>query len=185
MWLDACVLYPSFLRDILLTVAEAEFYKPYWTEDILEEVKRNIVKNTNLPEEKIIKLFSNMNEAFPDALIDRAKYQDLIPVMQNDPKDKHVLAAEVAINAEIIVTNNLKDFPESATSRYEIEIHSADLFLLNQFELDPELIINVLRRRINDYTREPRTLDSFLERLKKDTPKTVVAIQDFLSKKNY
>jgi hypothetical protein len=71
--LDACVLYPSLLRDVLLTIAEAEFYQPCWTEDILEEVRRNIVKDGRMTGEKAARLVQVMNEAFPDANIEKSK----------------------------------------------------------------------------------------------------------------
>ena len=44
--LDACVLYPIGLRDTLLNVAEAGFFRPLWTDEILAETSRNIVENT-------------------------------------------------------------------------------------------------------------------------------------------
>ena len=44
--LDACVLYPVGLRDTLLNVAEAGFYRVLWTEEILAETSCNIVENT-------------------------------------------------------------------------------------------------------------------------------------------
>jgi hypothetical protein len=41
--LDACVLIPYYLRDTLLTTAEAGLYMPYWSQKILDETTRNIV----------------------------------------------------------------------------------------------------------------------------------------------
>lgn len=39
--LDACVLYPLKLRDILLGAAMSNFYQVYWSEMILDEAMRN------------------------------------------------------------------------------------------------------------------------------------------------
>lgn len=41
--LDACVLYPVGVRDLLLSVAEREVYVPYWTNEILDEMERTVV----------------------------------------------------------------------------------------------------------------------------------------------
>ena len=46
---------------------------------------------------------------FPDARV--TSYEELIGSMTNHPKDRHVLAAAVAGRADVLVTENLKDFP--------------------------------------------------------------------------
>jgi hypothetical protein len=50
--LDACVLYPAFLRDVLLVLAEAGFFAPIWSAEILDEVKRNLIKDSKLLSKK-------------------------------------------------------------------------------------------------------------------------------------
>jgi len=37
--------------------------------------------------------------------------------MTNHPKDRHVLAAAVRCNAEVIVTHNVKEFPRALDTR--------------------------------------------------------------------
>ena len=41
--LDACVLYPPSLRDLLMRVAVAGAYEPRWTEEIHTEWTRNVL----------------------------------------------------------------------------------------------------------------------------------------------
>jgi hypothetical protein len=62
-----------------------------------------------------------------------------------DPKDNHVLAAAIKARAEVIVTNNLKDFPEDFVSKYDIDVLTPDAFVLNMIDLDPELAFEALR----------------------------------------
>jgi predicted nucleic acid-binding protein len=107
--LDACVLYPVGLRDTLLNVAEAGLFRVLWTEEILPETARNIVRDTpGLTMEHLEKTFAAMRRAFPDAMI--SGYQPLIEAMTNHPKDRHVLAAAVAAQADVVVTANLRHF---------------------------------------------------------------------------
>lgn len=49
--------------------------------------------------------------AFPDAFVDN--YELLVNFVElPDEKDRNVLAAAIKTNANIIVTNNMKDFPK-------------------------------------------------------------------------
>ena len=41
--LDACVLFPMYLRDTLLSTAEADLYIPYWSQKILDEAMENLI----------------------------------------------------------------------------------------------------------------------------------------------
>ena len=57
---------------------------------------------------------------FPDARV--TSYEELIGSMPNHPKDRHVLAAAVAGRADILVTENLKDFPPAAVANFGITV---------------------------------------------------------------
>ena len=109
--LDACILYDSHIRDLLLRLAEKELYQPIWSNSICEEVNRNL-KN-RIGDEKSSKIIKIINEAFPEALIDN--YCKAINILDDriNEKDRHVLATAICANAQVIVTTNLKDFPNS------------------------------------------------------------------------
>ncbi|KWV30280.1 PIN domain-containing protein [Micromonospora rifamycinica] len=115
--LDACVLVPSVLADTLLRCAEQELYRPLWTRAILDEVRRNLPPSVlGAKAERRVEV---MREHFPTAMV--SGYEPLIAEMTDDPKDRHVLAAAVAADAEVIVTANLRDFPDHALAPYAIE----------------------------------------------------------------
>jgi hypothetical protein len=40
--LDGCVLLPQVLNNLLLTLADAELFRPVWTPDLLDEVERDL-----------------------------------------------------------------------------------------------------------------------------------------------
>jgi hypothetical protein len=50
-----------------------------------------------------------MEQAFPSAMV--TGYEKMIDSMENDPKDRHVLAAAVKCGAHAIVSDNVKHFP--------------------------------------------------------------------------
>lgn len=166
--LDACVLYPMYLRDTLLRAAEAGLYRVHWSADILAEVSRNLVANGHVSPDDAERLVVMMQGAFPEANV--AGYQPLIASMVNDPKDRHVAAAAVSGGAEIIVTDNVADFPEAALSPFNLEALSADALLIRLHSLDTEAMHNVLVAQAADYTHPPMSLAEVLDRLVKQAP---------------
>ena len=82
--------------------------------------------------------------------------------MTNHPKDRHVLAAAVGGRADLLVTENLVDFPIEAARPYDVDVCSQDEFLLGLVELYPRAVRDALRRQASRYRREPRTLDALL-----------------------
>ena len=151
--LDTCVLYPMYLRDTLLSLAEASTYRPLWSHVILEELDRNLTERVGTS--RAAALVSLMAETFVDASV--TGFEPLIPAMTNDEKDRHVLAAAVRSTAAAIVTYNLDDFPDHAVEPYEIHVLHPDEFLVNQWDLAPHLVAPVLHEQLDRY-RNP-TLD--------------------------
>ncbi|WP_406147098.1 putative toxin-antitoxin system toxin component, PIN family [Streptomyces sp. NBC_01012] len=159
--LDTCVLFPNYLRDTLLRLAEAELYEPLWSPDILDELTRNVAER--IGELKAKRLVDAMAATFPDSLV--SGYGALVTQMVNDPKDRHVLAAAVRGQAQSVVTLNVKDFPPESSDPHEIEVRCPDDFLLDLLDLAPAEMTSVLRAQVANYRREPRDLHGLLDRL--------------------
>jgi predicted nucleic acid-binding protein len=163
-FLDTCVIYPTYLCDTLLRLAEASVYRPLWSNDVLIELRRNLIER-GIPAERVDRRISDMTRSFPDALVEG--YESLIYGMTNDPKDRHVLAASVRASAEVLVTFNLKDFPETALKSYDIIAVHPDEFLLDQLDLYPGATIDVLRQQADSYRRVPNTVPGVLSVLER------------------
>lgn len=154
--IDTCVLLQSYLCDTLLSVAEEGAFRPLWSGHILEELRRNLIK-AGAKQEAVDHRLTQMTTYFPDAQV--SGYESLIESMTNHPKDRHVLAAAVADRADILVTENLKDFPPASTAHPEITVAGQDDFLLWLLDLYPDAVLDALRRQASRYRREPRTAD--------------------------
>jgi predicted nucleic acid-binding protein len=134
--LDTCVLVPSRARDVLLEIASAGAYRPLWSTAILAELDRTlrllIAKRGASTEETdayLTRLFRQMETAFPDALV--TDWESLTETIQlPDPDDRHVVAAARAGRADVIVTDNLADFPPAALP-VSLARQSLDNFLLD------------------------------------------------------
>ena len=166
--LDSCVLYPMYLRDTLLCAAEAGIYQPHWTEEILDGVFRNLINNGRITSQKAKTLQSIMNRAFPEALI--SVTSKLIPCMDNDEGDRHVLAAALVAKAEIIVTDNLKHFPDSSLTQFRVIARSADTFLTNLLDLEPRKMLKVLETQVQGKTKPQLTVFDLLNLLENQVP---------------
>ncbi len=165
--LDACVLFPASLRDTLLRAASADLYRLKLTDEILEEVRRNLVER-GMPEEKAQRLITNISEHFNEAFV--THHKPLIASMPNNEKDRHVLAAAVACKAQIIVTQNLKDFPENLLAPFEVEAQSPDKFLVALFRLEPAKMIEILIRQAEGLRNPPMTIRDVLDTLNRHVP---------------
>jgi predicted nucleic acid-binding protein len=170
--LDACVLVPASLRDTLLRLAETpQLYIPKWSHGILAEVKRNLEVRLNLPPKKTGYLISQLTHHFPEALTQG--YESLIPQMRNDPKDRHVLAAAVNAGATGIVTSNLKDFPQRALRKWNVEAVHPDAFLIALYVRNPDAVVSRLH---NQAATIRRTLPDLLNTLRIGVPRFAAAI---------
>ncbi len=145
--LDACVLYPSITRSLLLGVAQTGYFMPLWSDRILSEwqhaANRRGVENGQTAETEILLL----RAAWPKASIslEQAEYADLaLP----DKQDTHVLGAAIKGQAQELLTANLKDFPTRTLARYGIIRRDPDGFLLEFALTSPEIFRPVIEQML-------------------------------------
>ncbi|APU17384.1 PIN domain [Actinoalloteichus sp. GBA129-24] len=136
---------------------------------MLEEVERNLPKaSARMTVDSARRRVARMRTAFRDA--ETTGFESLIPTMTNQEKDRHVLAAAVCAGAAVIVTANMKDFPDSAVKPYDIDVKHPDEFLLDQLDLYPAPTLNCLRELVEARRRPPETVEQFLSQLGKTVP---------------
>lgn len=170
--LDACVLFPFTVRDTLLRAAEQELYLLGWSKDILEEVRRNLVATGHTTEDKSRSLVEAMRRAFPEAEI--TGYESLIPCMTNDLKDRHVTAAASRVGAQLIVTDNIRDFKDLPDG---LEAKTADDFLCDLYHLSPNSMVRVVIAQSAALKKPPRSVDDILRGLGKRVPRFVECVR--------
>ena len=177
---DACVLYPAPLRDFLMELALTDLFKARWTDDIHDEWMRNVLKNRpDLTLEKLTITKNLMNANVRDCLV--RNYAAIIPGLQlPDPKDRHVLAAAIRCNADVIVTFNLKDFPEDYLAQYGVEAQHPDEFILHLLDLQPAVICQAAEQVRSRLKNPPNTPDEYLETLlRQGLPQSTTTMREF------
>jgi predicted nucleic acid-binding protein len=109
--LDANVIYPSVMREMLLQVAAQGLFEPRWSPRILEEWARAAARLGPVEEAQARGEIAVMSANWPRASVP-PKSGDLARLWLPDEDDIHVLASAIAASADGIVTMNSKDFPK-------------------------------------------------------------------------
>ncbi len=144
--LDTNVVYPVIIRDILFWFAYYDLYTPKWSDHIFDEWKRVMIEK-DISEEEAEKRIAKANAAFPDALVQN--YKGLIDHLAlPDKDDRHVLAAAIKTNANLIVTNNIKDFPEAYLQSFSLYAKTADDFLTDIIDLNQEQAVSAFKEMV-------------------------------------
>lgn len=163
--LDTNVIYPIDFRDLLLWFAFDELYTPKWSQHIFDEW-RSIMLRKGVDTQEAEKRILNVQEAFPDAQV--LNYEALIPALElPDHKDRHVLAAAIKTNANVIVTQNIKDFPTQYLSQFGLSAKGLDDFLTDTIDLNHETAVRSFKRLVANKYRPPLTEHQMLDRYRK------------------
>lgn len=162
---DACVV-GAMKRNVLLTLAEAGFFRLCWSEQVLYETERAIgallsTKGAADPLGHARRARSSMQRAFEEAMVaDFGAFASACPALP-DEGDRHVVAAAMKARASTIVTDNLRHFPRSALSPLGLEARSADGFVADVIALDPTraaAAVATMRARLKRPEKTPERL---------------------------
>ncbi|GKY87597.1 RSP_2648 family PIN domain-containing protein [Sinisalibacter aestuarii] len=142
--LDACVLYPTVMREMLIGAAAAGLYEPLWSPRILEEWARAAAKLGPGQEVLARGEIAALDARWPGASVS-PRAGDAARLWLPDPADVHVLAAAIAGSADVLVTLNAKDFPRHTLSEEGLAREAPDLFLRALWEAHPRAVERVAR----------------------------------------
>ncbi|MDX6280612.1 MAG: hypothetical protein QOH03_1683 [Kribbellaceae bacterium] len=160
-FLDANVLRGQLTTDIMLSLADNKLYEPQWSAEVLDEVKRN--RPAGVTAERADARFAQMAKAFPEALV--ADYQHLMPEMQADEKDKHVLAAAVRSEADVLVTENTRDFDPPTSGPHAMKVERTSEFLNQMLEEHPDKVVGAMQKMVDRNRRAPQTMPELIDKM--------------------
>ncbi|SRR6266542_1266139 len=166
---DASALHPTALRDLLLGLAQAEFYDLFWSPSIIDEMRRNILaEEPRLKVEQLDCIISQMRELFPDADVlyyDEATAQGII----GNGQYRHVMAAAHFGSVDFIVTSK-RDFPIADCAFLGIAVRTPDDVACRCLKDDPELVLQILIEQAARLQNPPRISAEVLGALKPQVP---------------
>lgn len=166
--LDANVLFPVVIRDYLIWLSIHDLYTPKWSGKLLEEFTLIFQKKKmDLLPEQISRQVQLINKACPHALVE--KYENLIPTVSlPDENDRHVVAAAIKCNANVIVTYNLKDFPKEYLESVGLSAVDPDTFIADMIDLSPEKCCDAFREMVLTKNKPPYEEREYIEILRRN-----------------
>lgn len=177
---DSCVLYPAPLRDLLMRLGMTDMFRARWTDQIHEEwIGAVLEERSDLTREQLERTRQLMNAHVRDGLV--TGYEPLIEgLVLPDPDDRHVLAAAIRTRAHVIVTFNLKDFPNPYLATFGMEAQHPDEFISHLIDLSPGAVCEAAKRQRAALRKPPKSVEEFLDALAAQSlPETVLRLSEF------
>lgn len=182
--LDANVLVDAQVRDLFMTMAEAELIDLRWSGQILAEMTRALTERLGLDSDRVMRLVRAVDAAFPEAKVEG--YEHLVDGLDlADPDDRHVLAAARKDECDFLVTYNDRDFPEEGANAGDVQVLTPDEAIFLLAGAFPDRIDSVIRAQIERLHRPAMTVEGFLERLAGRAPTGAAALGAALGVEDY
>lgn len=148
-----------------MSIAVTRLFHARWTEQIHEEWMENLLENRkDITREQLDRVRLLMNNAIPDCVV--TGYEHLIEVVElPDPNDRHVLAAAIHADVNVIVTVNGGDFPDEELVKHGIEKCPPDAFISRLLDEHSTTVIKALNRQRDRLANPKPSADQFLDAL--------------------
>lgn len=177
--LDANVLYPFHLRNLLVQFGVDSIFQPRWTGRIHNEWVRNLAATGRASRERLSRTLGIMERVLPSA--DVPGWERCLPDVPAlpDPSDRHVVAAALAAPAPVIVTLNLRDFPAATLAPLGLVAEHPDPFLCKLLDEDPDAVRASTEAAHANLSRSASDFGAFLDVLgRQGLPKFAWSLRD-------
>jgi predicted nucleic acid-binding protein len=152
--------------DTMLTLAEDSVHEILWSDALLDEWERVIVRENARSAESAAKITAVIRDHFPEGRIPLARYIGSVASMPgNDPDDRHHMAAAIAGGADSIVTWNRKDFPGLELAKRGVRVLDPDEYLMEVLRDAPVEVLMAIQRMAARKRRPPMTVSEVVDRL--------------------
>ncbi len=164
--IDACVLYPTVMREVVLGAAAQGLFQPLWSNRLLEEWARAAARRGPVDELQARGEIAVLSAHWPKANV-IPRQGDLARLWLPDPEDIHVLAAAIAGSADLILTLNIKDFPRHTLSEEGLDRADPDGFLYRLWLEHPDAVaiaVDKVLRQAEQMDNVPHDLRKLLKK---------------------
>ena len=150
--IDANVMYPTVMREVVLGVAKAGLFAPLWSPRILEEWARAAAKLGPVADQQARTEIALLNASWPRSSVQHPQELER-GLWLPDPADIHVLAAAIEGSADAIMTMNAKDFPRNILAEEGLGRIDPDGYLLGCCKADPDCVVPVAKAVLTEAQR--------------------------------
>ncbi len=169
LFLDANVLVDALARDVFCTLDRQGAIDVRWSSEVIVELRRTLIDRLELPSAKVDRLLDTLHRAFPFAQV--PDFERRIESLElPDEDDRHVLAAALCGECDLLVTSNLRDFPVTSIPDDDLLAVSIDEALMYCLRADRQAVLSSIQTQVGRLTRPPVSIEEFLERLVKRAP---------------
>jgi len=143
-------------------LALTTLFQAKWSAAIHEEWIRNVLKNRpDLRREQLERTRTLMDTHVQDCIVEG--YEVLVESVElPDPDDRHVLAAAIVGKANLIITFNLKDFPQIALQPYHIKAQHPDIFIAGLMDMHLDDVCMAVKRHRASLKNPPKSVTEYL-----------------------
>lgn len=184
IFLDANILVDVQLRDFFLSADEAKLIDVRWSRKVLDETERALVVRLQLSPTNARRAINFMTVAFPEGEV-----RGFAPlegeVVLPDPDDRHVLAAAVHGECELLVTNNVRDFPDDAVLPHDLDVMDANEAILWLVARHGDAMADVVEEMLTKLRRPQVDRAQFLARLSGVAPEGAMALGHVLGDERF
>lgn len=171
---DANILISRTLRDYFVYAAKLGALDIHWSETILDETTRNLIKQFDFTAEDAEVLVERLEAFLPSALVEVKKRDETrVAKVEMDDKDRHVLAAALSANADLLLTQNVRHFPRDWMAKRGIELIDAGTLLTRLAADCPDILREAHRLGVGS---RPQTSEQVLAILERATSKGVATL---------
>ena len=175
---DANELIPRTPRDYLVFLAVSGAIDLRWSPGIWAEVSRNLRAKFGFSSADIQVLENRLEVALPHSEVQPAPDDNYLAALSGaDEKDEHVVAAALAVRADVLLTENISDFPREWLKDRKIELLNLGELLIRVGTTQPREFIWAHRQVIaNSRKPEVEILSTLEQTVGADIIRTISSI---------
>ena len=147
VFVDANELFPFAIMDIVLALAEDLVINFVWSDEVLDEWERVIVREGKRTPESARRVAQAVRSFFASGRIAPSTYRAIVKRTPGpDPDDRVHTAAAIGGRATVLLTRNRRDFPVEHLTANGVKLMSADDYLRDLLRRRPTDTLTTVRR---------------------------------------
>lgn len=168
VFVDTSVLFPFSVMDLFLALSENAVHEVLWTDELLEEWERVIVRERRRSVDSATSVTAAIREFFADSRIDPATYRHRVAGMPGPDADDHVhSAAALTAGASALITWDEPGFPVDDLADLGLRVVDPDTYLTELHDAHSAEVQSTIIELARTKTRPPMSTDDNLAALER------------------